>query len=151
VLPQLGKDLRAGVGAASAADLVLALENESECNVGSGDEVAAALAEAPGLGVIWDPANAAELRPHEPPRIERFLDRIVHVHAKDVGRDGRWARIGDGIVDHAGLLRTLQATGYSGFISVETHYRTAGSGAAATSDCVTALRSIARDADVALP
>jgi inosose dehydratase len=70
-------------------------------------------------------------------------DRVAHVHLKDVTASGSWTRIGDGIVDFAGLLRYLRDKGYDGYLSFETHYQRDGSSELATRDCVAALRSIA--------
>jgi sugar phosphate isomerase/epimerase len=154
-VPQLARELRQAATTASEAGLTLALENEHECNVASSHELLAVLDEAPSpkLGVIWDPANAAKLAPRAFRGLggfERIRDRVVHVHLKDVDVAGRWVRIGEGLVDHAALLHNLQATGYAGFLSIETHYRRDGSGAAATRECVEALRAIAGDAGIEL-
>lgn len=69
--------------------------------------------------------------------IERFGDRIVHIHLKDVRtavlaqvrirdlsfnegvRRGLFAVPGQGQVDYAGIIRYVHATGYSGWLVVE--------------------------------
>jgi sugar phosphate isomerase/epimerase len=146
--PVLGRELHEASAAASAAGLTLAIENESECNVGTGAELAAVLPAAPFLGVIWDPANAAALGSTELP--VTVLERTVHVHVKDVDSTGDCVRVGAGLVDQIALLRTLQEAGYDGFLSIETHYEKDGSREAATRECVAALRAIAGGAGVAL-
>jgi sugar phosphate isomerase/epimerase len=147
VLPELGEPLSRAVARATAAGVTLALENEHECNVATSAEVRAALdaTPSPGLRVIWDPGNAAMLDRDAFTGLgglEEIYDRVAHVHLKDVTAAGSWTRIGDGIVDFAGLLRYLQDKGYDGYLSFETHYRRDGSSALATRDCVAALRAI---------
>jgi sugar phosphate isomerase/epimerase len=127
--------------------LTLALENEHECNVATAAEARAALAaaDASQLRVIWDPGNAAML---DPPAwtglggLETIVDRVVHVHLKDVSSAGAWTRIGDGIVDFRAQLSCLRDAGYDGYFSFETHYERDGSGELATRDCVAALRAL---------
>ena len=128
--------------------MTLALENEHDCNVATSAEVRAALDAAASLDlhVIWDPGNAAMLDRVSFTGLgglEKIYNRVAHVHLKDVSATGSWVRIGDGIVDFAGLLRYLQDKGYDGYLSFETHYQRDGSSALATRDCVAALRSIA--------
>jgi len=152
---ELGEELRGAARVAAAAGLTLAVENESECNVGSTQELAAVLAEVASaeLGVIWDAANAASLDPRGFDVLRDLAPiaaRVVHVHAKDVDDEGRCVRIGGGLVDHTALLRALDAAGYRGYVSIETHYERDGSGEAATRECVASLRSIAAEAGVRL-
>ena len=75
--------------------------------------------------------------------LETIYDRVAHVHVKDVTAARSWARVGDGIIDFAALLRYLADAGYGGYLSFETHYQRDGSGELATRDCVAALRSLA--------
>ena len=152
-LAELGSALRRAAARASDAGVTLALENEHECNVATADEARAALAAAdsPGLRLIWDPGNAAMLDPASFSGLgglETIDDRVAHVHLKDVSASGEWARVGNGIVDFAALLRHLAGVGYDGYLSFETHYERDGSGELATRDCVASLRSIAAQADV---
>jgi len=148
VLPWLGKALRRAATRARDAGVVLALENEHECNVATGVEARAALdaAGSPDLGLIWDPGNAAMFDPASfigLGGLEPIADRVAHVHLKDVSASGSWTRIGDGIVDFRALLRLLADTGYDGYLSFETHYQRDGSGELATRDCVAAFRQLA--------
>ncbi|HZQ81522.1 MAG TPA: sugar phosphate isomerase/epimerase [Gaiellaceae bacterium] len=146
-LPELGRALDAAAASAQAAGFTLALENEHECNVASAAETRAALdaARAPELRVIWDPGNAAMLDPsawNGLGGLESIVDRVAHVHLKDVTPAGEWTRIGDGIVDFAAQLAFLDDAGYDGYFSFETHYTRDGSGELATRDCVAALRAL---------
>ena len=154
-LPDLGDALRAAAETAHEAGVTLALENEHECNVASSAEARAALDEtaSPYLRLIWDAGNAAMLDPQGYAGVgglETIVDRVAHVHLKDVDARRNWVRIGDGVVDHEALLRYLADAGYDGVLSFETHYRRDGSSELATRDCVASLREIAGRAGVEL-
>ena len=147
-LSDVGSALRRAAARADEEGITLALENEHECNVAGADELRAALdaAAAPTLRVIWDPGNAAMLDPSRWTGLgglEEIVDRVAHVHLKDVSPAGEWTRIGDGIVDFPAQLTCLAAAGYDGVLSFETHYARDGSGELATRDCVAALRALA--------
>ena len=146
-LPELGRALRAAAARVHEAGLVLVLENEHECNVATAAEAHAALdaAAAPSLRLIWDPGNAAMLDPtawHGLGGLDLIVHAVAHVHLKDVSPDGAWTRVGDGIVDFRSQLARLEAVGYDGYFSFETHYTRDGSGELATRDCVAALREL---------
>ena len=146
-LPDLGRALHDATARAASSGLTLALENEHECNVASAGEARGALAaaEAPELRLIWDPGNAAMLDPGEWSGLgglETVVDRVAHVHLKDVTMAGEWTRIGEGIVDFRAQLACLAEAGYDGYLSFETHYMRDGSGELATRDCVAALRAL---------
>jgi L-ribulose-5-phosphate 3-epimerase len=144
----LGRALRDAAARAHAVGVTLALENEHECNVATAAEAHAVLdaADAAALRLIWDPGNAAMLDPASwsgTGALETIVDRVAHVHLKDVSQAGEWTRIGDGIVDFRAQLGCLADAGYDGYLSFETHYVRDGSGELATRDCVAALRTIA--------
>jgi sugar phosphate isomerase/epimerase len=114
---------------AARHDLIVGLENEHACNISTGAETARVLAavDHPHLKVVWDPANAFLSGEIPYPDGYRLLpvSRIVHVHAKDcLVRDHRpvWGPLGEGGVDWKGQIRALEADGYRGFISLETHW-----------------------------
>jgi L-ribulose-5-phosphate 3-epimerase len=146
-LPDLGRALHEATAEANAAGVTLALENEHECNVATAAEAHAALdaAESSQLRLIWDPGNAAMLEPSAWSGLgglETIVERVAHVHVKDVSPAGEWTRVGDGIVDFRAQLDCLAEAGYDGYLSFETHYVRDGSGELATRDCVAALRSL---------
>jgi sugar phosphate isomerase/epimerase len=127
-------DILSALGALAdrAADcgLLIGLENEYACNVGTGREAAAMLAALPhnALGAIWDPANALVLGETAYPDGYRSLpfERLLHIHAKDciVGdRRPEWGPLGEMHVGWAGQIAALVRDGYSGWISLETHWR----------------------------
>lgn len=114
---------------AKGADLVIGLENEHACNIGTGAETARVLAaiDHPNLKVVWDPANALVAGETPFPDGYRQLpsDRIIHVHAKDCHMDGHtpvWGPLGTRHVDWHGQVAALLADGYSGYLSLETHW-----------------------------
>ena len=114
---------------ASKHGLVIGLENEHACNVGTGAEAAHLLAmiDHPAVKVVWDPANASILGETPYPDGYRKIPpaRIVHVHAKDCHvRDHKpiWGPVGEMGVDWRGQIDALRRDGYKGWISLETHW-----------------------------
>ena len=127
--------LRDTAAQAAARKITLLLENEFACNTATGAEAARTLqaVQSPNLKLNWDPGNAAfrgEIA--FPDGFETIpKERIGHMHCKDVARkaDGtfEWAAMGRGIIDYVGQFRALVQAGYSGTVSLETHWRGAGS------------------------
>ena len=114
---------------AAKRGVVIGLENEQACNAGTGDEAARllALVEHPSLKALWDPANASILGEVPYPDGYRRLPpaRIAHVHAKDcIVSDHKptWGAVGEMGVDWKGQIAALRRDGYSGWISLETHW-----------------------------
>jgi sugar phosphate isomerase/epimerase len=123
--------LRGAVEQATSAGVKIGLENEHACNIATGAESAPVLKaiEDPNFGLVWDPANAYVAGEVPYPDGYDLLppDRILHVHAKDgvlpAGSDRmNWGDIGEGEVDWEGQLAALVRDGYSGMLSIETHW-----------------------------
>ena len=121
--------------------LILLLENEMSCNTATGAEAAATLDAVPEHNFMlnWDPGNAATFPDSDPyPKGYDLLPRkrIGHCHAKSVVRkpDGKWewAPVGKGVVDWVGQLRALDRDGFRYAVSLETHWRGAGTPEAST-------------------
>jgi sugar phosphate isomerase/epimerase len=81
----------------------------------------------------WDPGNAAAAGENPFPEGYQLLpkERIGHCHCKDVTKksDGQgtdWAAIGRGMVDWKGQFAALKREGYHYAVSLETHWRGAG-------------------------
>jgi L-ribulose-5-phosphate 3-epimerase len=113
--------------------LILILENEFACNTATGAEAAKTLAGVPSPHFMlnWDPGNAAKLGEKPFPDAYNFLpkDRIGHCHCKDVVKTGDgfdWAAMGKGIIDWTGQFAALKRDGYHHVVSLETHWRGAG-------------------------
>jgi L-ribulose-5-phosphate 3-epimerase len=122
--------LRTLAEGAAELNLMIGLENEFACNVGTGHEAARILAalKHDALGALWDPANALVLGETAYPDGYRALpfERVLHVHAKDcIVQDGQpvWGPLGERAVGWAGQIAALVRDGYSGWISLETHWR----------------------------
>jgi len=57
---------------------------------------------------------------------DTYFDRIAYVHFKDwTGADG-WSMLGQGVVDHVGIIAKLQERSYDGWIISENESRTEG-------------------------
>jgi L-ribulose-5-phosphate 3-epimerase len=138
----INEKLRAAAERCAKSNLILLLENEMACNTATGEESAAVLKAIPNKNFMlnWDPGNAAALGSTPYPNGYRLLpfERIGHCHAKDVvrpGPDGKkyeWAPVGAGVVDWVGQFRAFAKDGYHYAVSLETHWRGAGSPEAST-------------------
>jgi len=114
---------------AAKEDLIIGLENEHACNIGTGRETARVLAalDHPNLKVVWDPANALVAGEKPIPDGYRVLDpeRVAHVHAKDchvVDHKPEWGPLGTRSIDWKGQIDALVHDGYKGWLSLETHW-----------------------------
>jgi sugar phosphate isomerase/epimerase len=114
---------------AATENLIIGLENEHACNIGTAAESAKVLAaiDHPNLQLVWDPANAMVGGEKPYPNGYALLPkhRIGHVHAKDcemIGHTPVWGPLGTRHVDWKGQIAALLADGYKGAISLETHW-----------------------------
>jgi len=141
--------------------VVLGLENEHACFIGTGAEAGriAAAINSPHLKIVWDPGNAyfAGESPY-PAGYEAIKPWLTHVHVKDgklvetadQGPRPQWCVIGEGEIDYVGQFAALKQDGYAGWISLETHYKPEtgsgpdGKGTAedGSRPCLAALRSL---------
>lgn len=115
--------------------VILVLENEMTCNTGTGAEAAKVLGavKSPYLMLNWDPGNAAERGEKPYPDGYDLLpkERIGHCHCKDAvqksdGKGYEWAAMGHGRIDWVGQYKALKNDGYRFAVSLETHWRGAG-------------------------
>jgi sugar phosphate isomerase/epimerase len=121
-------------------NIILLLENEMSCNTATGEESAAVLKAIPNKNFMlnWDPGNAAAIGSTPYPGGYELLpkDRIGHCHCKDVvskpDHKYDWAPVGGGIVDWVGQLQALKRDGFGYGLSLETHWRGAGTPEAST-------------------
>jgi L-ribulose-5-phosphate 3-epimerase len=120
--------LRALANQAAQHDVIIGIENEHACNIGTGAEAARILAELnhPNLKLVWDPANAlvAGENPMDGYRSVP-IERIAHVHAKDCQVDDHkadWLELGTGAIPWPVQIEALATNGYTGWISLETHW-----------------------------
>jgi sugar phosphate isomerase/epimerase len=112
-------------------DILLVLENEYECNVGTGKELGRLLRDvnSPALRGVWDPGNAVMLGETAfPDGYEAVKGWFPHMHIKDAKKNPEtgkinWAPVGGGFIDFKGQFAALHRDKYSGTMSLETHYR----------------------------
>jgi len=149
-------------------NVILLLENEMDCNTGRAEEAVTTLAAVPDKNFMlnWDPGNAGTF-PGEIPYPNGFdllpKERIGHCHAKNVKREdgqaapaqGRpmpgkfeWEPVGTGVVDWVGQLRALHAMGYHYAVSLETHWRGAGTPEASSRISMADLKKALAEAGV---
>jgi L-ribulose-5-phosphate 3-epimerase len=126
--------LQSAAEKAGRRGITLVLENEHACNTATGAESGAVLAQVQSKWFMlnWDPGNAAMAGEVPFPNGYELLpkDRIGLCHCKDVSVNGskrEWSRVGEGVIDWAGQFTALKRDGYRGIISLETHWRGAGS------------------------
>lgn len=131
ITPRIIEALQGAVEKAAKAGVKIGLENEHACNIATASESVPVLdaIDHPNFGLVWDPANcyiAGETA--YPDGYNRLAaNRILHVHAKDgvlpAGSDRmEWGDVGAGEVDWTGQLSAMVRDGYSGMVSLETHW-----------------------------
>ena len=99
----------------------LLVENSAGCWADTGAN-AAAVADASGCRITWDPGNAAAAGDHAfPDGYQAVSPFIEHVHFKNWLPEEKWVDIDAGIVDMRGQVAALQSDGYNGFYCVEPH------------------------------
>ena len=148
--------LREAADKAAKKNIILILENEHECNTGTGAEAARTLGAVNNSNfmVNWDPGNATMLGevPYPDGYNKLPKDRIGHVHCKDSVRnaDGKvvWAAMGRGQVDWVGQFRALKQQGYNHAVSLETHWRGAGTPEESTRQSMAGMKDEMRKAGV---
>ncbi|MGI8913887.1 MAG: sugar phosphate isomerase/epimerase family protein [Chloroflexota bacterium] len=116
------------IALARQSGVVLCIENEPSCYIGTGAELGRFLRDlnVPEVRGIWDPGNTVA-EPAFPDGYTHVRGFCPHVHIKDlkVQADGRATSVplGEGNLDIRGQLLALLADGYAGCISLETHWR----------------------------
>ncbi len=138
---------------AAKRGVTLLLENEPSCNTATGAEAARTLGavRSPNLKLNWDPGNAASrgeiAYPYGYSRLPK--NRIGYIHCKDVVRNGdkyEWMKMGGGIIDYVGQYRALRKDGYRGVVSLETHWRGAGTPEESSRQSMAGMKELLRRA-----
>lgn len=150
----MDEKLRKAAEVCAKSNLILLLENEMTCNTATGAESARVLAAIPNKNFMlnWDPGNAAAAGSTPYPNGYDLLpkDRIGHCHCKDVVRnpDGKygWAPVGSGIIDWVGQFKALMQQHYHYGVSLETHWRGAGTPEESTRESMAGLKTVLRKA-----
>ena len=122
---------------AAACQVYLAIEPHGTFSLtAEGLEKIMGLSDSKWLGINYDTANvhratyvetvagAYSWTPYGKPQdevatLKAVVDRVVHVHVKDVA-GGKCVALGKGEVDNVGCLRVLKQHGYKGTLSLET-------------------------------
>ncbi|HEY3109740.1 MAG TPA: sugar phosphate isomerase/epimerase [Chloroflexota bacterium] len=135
MLEKVAEGLRVAAGIAADEGLILGLENVRSCWANSGHNSGRIIRAAghPALQAIWDPGNdyVSGGQPY-PEGYEAVRGRICHVHVKDArvvdGATGliEWRAVGQGEVDWVAQFAALRRDGYSGGLSLETHWHPNG-------------------------
>lgn len=135
-LEQIGEQLFVLAEIAAGAGMKIGVENESSCRIGTGSELAS-LARSfshPAAGWIWDPCNVLYVPGETGPATGGFAEfarGIIHIHVKDAVRTpslespARATPVGEGEVGWDYHLREISRSGYTGLLSLETHWRRA--------------------------
>jgi L-ribulose-5-phosphate 3-epimerase len=149
--------LRESADKCAKHNVILLLENEMACNTGTAEEAIGVLKAVPNKNFMlnWDPGNAATFPDNTPyPTGYNLLpkDRIGHCHCKDVkrlaGGKYEWAPVGGGVVDWVGQFKALQSDGYHYAVSLETHWRGAGTPEASTRISMQGLKDTLKKAGI---
>ena len=131
----IDEKLREAATTAAKQKIILVLENEMACNTATAAESSKVLAavKSENFMLNWDPGNAAAAGEKPFPDGYQLLpkERIGHCHCKDATKksDGKgydWAAIGKGTIDWKGQFAALKSDGYHFAVSLETHWRGAG-------------------------
>ncbi|HMF96636.1 MAG TPA: sugar phosphate isomerase/epimerase family protein [Vicinamibacterales bacterium] len=147
--------VRQAAAKAGGQGLTLTLENELACNTATGTEAARLLdaVREKALMLNWDPGNAAARGEKAFPDGYAKLPkaRIAHLHCKDVvdagGGKTEWAAMGRGTIDYIGQFRALKRDGYSGALSLETHWRGGGTPEESTRQSMAGMKKLLQQAE----
>ena len=137
----INEKLRATAEIVGKQGLLLVIENEFACNTATGREAAKALAaiQSPHFALNWDPGNAVmrgEMDAFPGGWDSLPKNRIHHCHCKNAVKDATgkivWSPVDKGYIDWVAQFRALKAAGYYDAVSLETHWRGAGTAEAST-------------------
>jgi sugar phosphate isomerase/epimerase len=131
----INEKLRSTAETVGKQGMLLVLENEFACNTATGREAAKTLAgvQTPHFVLNWDPGNAVmrgELDAYPGGWDALPKNRIHHCHCKNAVKDSTgkivWSPVDKGYVDWTAQFRALKQAGYHDAVSLETHWRGAG-------------------------
>ncbi|MBT5876535.1 MAG: sugar phosphate isomerase/epimerase [Candidatus Latescibacteria bacterium] len=131
-LDQIVERYQEPIRIAEAEGIILGVENEHSTMVGTGRDTRTLVnrLDSPAVKVIWDPCNEFHDSRGDvpfPAGYNHVKDVLAHVHIKDAvlqpDEGAICVPMGDGEIDFKGQFQALAADGYSGCISLETHWR----------------------------
>ena len=119
---------QAGAGYAASKGVYLGFENHGGGISGQPDLclLLAQRVASPFFGVLFDPGNLALAGVDYAAALETLCHHIVHVHLKDVAHVDGMAQLsafGQGEIDFAWIVRSLDAEGYTGDFALEYELR----------------------------
>lgn len=135
MLPQITEKLGRALRKIEAAGLTFAIEPEHATYSGTLSEVRMVIdaVGSPALKVAWDVANDLGAEPLFPGRYALIRGLVANVHVKerafptpDAGAGHMRVLLGTGAVPWTEVIATLQADGYKGVYSIETHFGSRG-------------------------
>lgn len=138
------------VAIAEREGIILGLENEPACYLGTGAQTVRVLDKinSPALRSIWDPGNSYfdGIKVPFPDDYDTIKKFVTHVHVKDAETNPetgkpQWTVVGGGEIDYAGQIAALKADGFTGYLSLETHWNGPGGKEASSRACLEAMRS----------
>ena len=136
MLPQIAEKLGRALRKVEAAGLTFAIEPEHTTFSGSLSEVRMVIdaVGSPALKVAWDVANDLGAEPLFPSRYALIRGLVANVHVKErafpTSGASAWhmrVLLGSGAVPWPEVIAALQADGYAGVYSIETHFGSRGS------------------------
>ena len=83
------------------------------------EQVAYLFEKMPDAKIVYDPSHFAKLGIPLQSLPPDWMDRAVHVHSRDSGKDMLQAHLGQGTVDFAWMVGELKKRGYAGHYSIE--------------------------------
>ncbi len=138
-LDRVAKHLLGLAELAKGSGVRIGIENEHSCLTATVEEMEAILGRLPAgtFGAIWDPCNVLYVPGVPAPtadNLARLAPRLFHVHLKDAIQRTPPAGdptaliavgmpVGTGDVNWRAHLKALNAAGYRGMLSLETHWR----------------------------
>ena len=149
--PYIRERLAKAAALAAQHNITLLLENETDCNVGTGKELGRMVREvnSPNLRAMWDPCNAVRLGEVPYPDGYRHVRGLFpHMHIKDMMKDPatgkyQYVPVGKGTIDFRGQFKALREDGYDGTMSLETSYlRPDGDKIESTGECLEGLLGV---------
>ncbi|MGI8916852.1 MAG: sugar phosphate isomerase/epimerase family protein [Chloroflexota bacterium] len=134
MLPQIAEKLGRALRKIEAAGLIFAIEPEHSTFSGSLTEVRMVIdaVGSPALKVAWDVANDLGTEPLFPNRYALVRGLVANVHVKErafpsaAGDYHMRVLLGTGAVPWPEVITALQADGYTGLYSIETHFGSRG-------------------------
>jgi sugar phosphate isomerase/epimerase len=103
-------------------NMLFTIEHHTNCIIHDASSFLLLCKEIPdkSLGYNMDVGWTQIQREYPPVAIHKVKDRLYNLHMRDIdGAMRLFIHIGEGVMDFAGIIRTLKQVGYKGFVSLE--------------------------------